>query len=280
MIQRADARIIKHLYVDAGLSRDAIAKRLSVPNSRVTNSLHQSAVEIRPQRTPTIVTELVTSRPTPPRIAIYKGQVIVKRQIRLTLELAYVLGWILGDGYTNKREIDAIVSARERELIEPFVKRVLERFGRVFVVPRHGAFLIRCNSTALSRVLCTDEGTRCWENIDFALSLPKFASALIAGFWDADGGIYHEANGTLRAHLYNSNLLLLDKIASAMQNLYGIESTMYKRKENKESPSSKIHARRDRFDLYVPARSNALWARYIGRYMLLPWKTPIKSAQD
>ncbi len=277
---RADAKTIKRLYVDEGLSRDAVASRLGMPSSFVTRSLRQCGVEIRPKRTPTIVTELATSRPHRPRIVINGGQVVVKRQIRLTMKLAYTLGWILGDGYANRREVDAIVSERERSLIEPFVRRVLGRFGSVYVVPRHGAFLIRCNSTVLSRVLCSPTGTRYWGNVDFVLRSPRYAAALIAGFWDADGGVYREANGTLRAHLYNSNLLLLDKIADTLKTTYGIEATIYKRNQNKNSSSSGIHARSDRFDLYIQAKSNGLWARHISRFMLLPWKKPVTSAQN
>ena len=112
----------------------------------------------------TIVTELVTSIPNHPRIVMDRGQPIMKCQIRLTLELTYALGWIVGDGYANRREIDAIVSLRERSLIEPIVRRELERFGTVFVVPRNGVLLIRCNSTLLSRALCSPKGTWYWEN--------------------------------------------------------------------------------------------------------------------
>ncbi|MDV3278734.1 MAG: hypothetical protein LYZ69_09785 [Nitrososphaerales archaeon] len=279
MIGKVDARTIKDLYVDEGLPRDIIARRLGLSNTFVTRSLRQSGVEIRPKRTPTIVTELVTSAPHSPRIVIDRGQVVVKHQIRLTMKLAYTLGWILGDGYANRREVDAIVSERERSLIEPVVKRVLKRFGNVYVVPRHGVFIIRCNSTVLSRSLCSYKGARYWENIDFILQSQMYARSLIAGFWDADGGVYREANGTLRAHLYNSNLLLLDKIADAMQTMYGIEVAIYKRKDSENSSSSKIHARLDRFDLYVKARSNRLWTRHISRLMLLPWKKPVRLAQ-
>jgi hypothetical protein len=202
------------------------------------------------------------------------GMAIVKHQIRLTAELAYTLGWVLGDGYVNKREMDAIVSERERSFIEPFVKPVLGGFGSVFVVPRNGALIIRCNSTVLSRTLCSPKGTRIWPNVDFILDSSRYARCLIAGFWDADGGIYREVNGTVRAHLYNSNLFLLDRVARAMEVLYGIEVSIYKRKANDERPESKIHAHKDRFDLYVLARSNNLWKKYIARFMLIPWKKP------
>jgi hypothetical protein len=136
MNTRPSSRTIKRLYLDEGLSRTAIAGRLGVPHSFVTKSLSQSSVDMRPQKTPTIVTELVTSEPHRPRTVMDKGRPIMKCQIRLTLELTYTLGWILGDGYANKREIDAIVSLREQLLNEPLVRRELERFGKVFVVPR------------------------------------------------------------------------------------------------------------------------------------------------
>jgi LAGLIDADG-like domain len=272
---RPSSRTIKRLYLDEGLSRTAIARRLHIPSSFVTKSLSQSGVDMRPQITPTIVSELVKSRPHRPHIVMDKGQPILKCQIRLTLELAYTLGWIVGDGYANKREIDAIVSLRERSLIESFVTRELERFGTVFVVPRSSVLLVRCNSTMLSRILCSPRGTWYWENVDFVLHSRKYASAFIAGFWDADGGIYRETNGTVRTHLYNSDLLLLNKIAHALQSLYGIETRIYKRKKNKDDPSSKIHQRLDRFDLYVRSKSNDRWGRYIARFMLLPWKKPV-----
>jgi hypothetical protein len=274
MVSSINPRAIRRLYVEEGLSRDKIARMLRVNHSIITNALRQSGVQIRPPRTPIIATELTMSNPHRPRIMISGGQVIVRHQVRLTLRLAYLLGWIIGDGYANRREIDAIVSLRESKLVEPSFKRLLESFGSVFVVPRHGAHIIRCNSTVLARVLCTASGQRYWKNVDFILQSPKFAPMFIAGFWDADGGVFHEANGAFRAHLYNSRLALLEKIAYALDRHLGIKVTVYKRKPNTLQVNSKIHARSDRFDLYVPARSNYLWARHIGKHMLLPWKRP------
>jgi hypothetical protein len=274
MATRVNPNAIRRLYVEEGLSRDKIAHRLGVNHSIITNALRQAGVELRPPRTPIIVTDLTASNPHRPRIMISRGQVIVRYQVRLTLKLAYLLGWIIGDGYANRREIDAIVSLRESKLVEPSFKLLLECFGRVFVVPRHGAHIIRCNSTVLARVLCTASGQRYWKNVDFILQSPKFAAMFIAGFWDADGGVFHEANGAFRAHLYNSRLALLEKIALALNRHFGIEVTVYKRKPNTSLVDTKIHARSDRFDLYVPARSNHLWAKHIGRHMLLPWKRP------
>jgi hypothetical protein len=274
MAGNADARTVKRLYVEEGLSRDRMALRLGVPRHVITSTLRRSGVEIRPPITPSIVTELTTSNPLPPRILSCGGKVIVRHQVRLTTRLAYVLGWIIGDGYVNRREIDAIVSLRELTFIEPFVRAVLERHGKVYVVPRHGTHIFRCDSTKLARVLCTAAGQRYWKNIDFVLDSPRFASAFIAGFWDADGGVFHESNGVFRAHLYNSNLVLLEKVASALIRHFGIEVKVYKRKTSKSPPTSKIQAQSDRFDLYVPVKGNTQWANRIGRRMLLPWKRP------
>lgn len=102
------------------------------------------------------------------------GVSIVKHQVRLTAELAYTLGWVLGDGYTNKREIDPIVSEREQRFIEPLVRSVLGSFGSVFIVPRNGALLIRCNSTVLSRAICSPKGARIWQNVDFVLDSSRY----------------------------------------------------------------------------------------------------------
>jgi LAGLIDADG-like domain len=274
MVSGVNPIAVRRLYVEEGLSRDKISQMLGVNHSIVTNALRQSGVKPRPQRTPIIVTELTESNPNRPRIMISRGRVIVRHQVRLTLNLAYLLGWIIGDGYANRREIDAIVSLRESKLVEPLFRAQLERFGSVFVVPRHGAHIIRCNSTVLARVLCTATGKRYWTNIDFILQSPRFAPVFIAGFWDADGGVFHEANGAFRAHLYNSRLLLLEKIVHALNQHLGIEVKVYKRKQNRSLPETKIHARSDRYDLYVRAKSNHLWAKRIGRHMLLPWKRP------
>jgi hypothetical protein len=268
------SRTIIRLYVQKGLPRDKIALMLGLPHSTITDTLRRHGVKMRPPRTPTMLSELTISKPHHPRIENLEGQVIVRHQIRLTKKLAYLLGWIVGDGYSNRREIDAIVSLRERRIIEPFAKGILARFGKILVVPRNGAHIIRCSSTKLARVLCTASGQRYWENVDFMLQLPEFAASFIAGFWDADGGVFREANGAFRAHLYNSNLLLLEKIADALSKEFRIEVTIYKRKTNEFSPESKIHEQSDRFDLYVKAEGNELWARHIGRRMLLPWKRP------
>jgi hypothetical protein len=110
--------------------------------------------------------------------------------------------------------------------------------------------------------------------VEFILESPRFAAPFIAGLWDADGGTFHEANGSFRAHLYNSNLFLIEKVADALSNHFGIEVTLYKRKTNEFPLDSKIHEQSDRFDLYVQSRANEHWARHIGKHMLLPWKKP------
>jgi LAGLIDADG-like domain len=274
MASYAEARSISRLYVEEGLSRDKIALVLGLPHSAVTNTLRKSGIQMRPPRTPTMFTELTKSKPHPPRIESLESQVVVRHQIRITTKLAYLLGWIVGDGYSNKREIDAIVSSRERRLVELAIKALLARFGKVIVVPRHGVHIVRCSSTELARVLCTATGQRYWKNVDFILESPRFAAAFIAGLWDADGGIFREANGASRAHLYNSNLLLLERIADALSKQFRIEVTIYKRKTNEFSPDSKIHEQSDRFNLYIRAEGNDRWAQCIGRHMLLPWKRP------
>lgn len=114
---------------------------------------------------------------------------------------------------------------------------------------------------------------RYWKNVDFILESPKFAAAFIAGFWDADGDVFHEPNGAFRARLYNSNLSLLKKIANAMAKHFRIEVRLYKRK-TVTLPQDSIRARSVRYDLYVKAGANSLWAKYIGRHMRLPWKKP------
>lgn len=272
MSTRPSPATIKYLYLRQGLSRDGVAKRLHVSRSLIATSLHNSRIKLRPRRTPSTVTTIVTKAPHAPRITMEGERVVVQHQVRLTRRLAYTLGLVLGDGYVNKREIDAIISAREQPLIEPIVRRELERFGHVFTITRFGTLIIRCNSTLLARALCSPNGKRYYSNIDFILHSHRYASSFITGFWDADGGKYREPNGTTRAHLYNSRPHNLEKIAVALQTLYAIETTIYKRAKNKCYASSGIHQRLDRFDLYVRAKSNKSWLHNIANLVVLPWK--------
>ncbi len=158
---------------------------------------------------------------------------------------------------------------REREIMEPIIEEEIGHFGKVTKAERNG-LLLSSSSRMLSRILSTYEGNQNWENIDVILSSPRFACNLIAGLWDADGGVYRERSGQLRIHLYNSDLRLLDEIAESLYKVYAIETALYKRPAN--SPESRILTRSDRFDLYVIASSNATWVRTIGTRMFLPWK--------
>jgi hypothetical protein len=212
---------------------------------------------MRPQRATPFNTELVVSKARLPRIVLVNGQPVKKFQVRLDRKLSYALGWVLGDGYVNTREIDAIVSSRERDIMEPFLRSVLERFGKVFVVGRHGVYIIRCNSTVLSRVLCSSDGERYRDNIETILDSRIYAAYLIAGFWDADGGCYVDKTHNARAHLWNSNLVLLDKVAEVLENSYGIQTTIYKRSEYDSAPFTGIRRKSEHFDLYVHAKSMA-----------------------
>lgn len=261
---------IKILYVEQGLSRDTVAKKLGVPASLVSRSLRDAGIPLRPQKAPFLLPEIVTHQPDNPKTMILKGQPVLRVQIRLDRRIAYLVGWLLGDGSVNGREAIAILSSQERKIVEPHIRPVMERFGSVFVVRRFGCFLLRCTSSILARLLSDFQGRRSFDNVNRILCTKAYAGYLVAGLWDADGSVYTERSGK-RIHLYNSNLDLLDKVAEALEQLYKISSTIYKRKEYAET-SSNIRGRRDRFDLYVRAESNEKWLNFIGRHMIIPWK--------
>jgi hypothetical protein len=172
------ARTIVRLYVAKGLSRDKIADMLGLPHSAITNTLRKSGVKMRPPRTPIMVTELTFSKAHHLRIGSLEGRVVIRHQVRLNTKLAYSLGWIVGDGHANRREIDAIVSVRERKLIEPSVKAVLERFGKVLIVPRSGVHIIRCSSTKTCETPLLVHWTKVLEERGVHTRVPKIRSTI------------------------------------------------------------------------------------------------------
>jgi hypothetical protein len=242
---------------------------LSISTSVVTRALEESGVRLRPNKTPWIQTILVYSRTRRRRIELLQECPVIIHEIVIDGELSYLLGWMLGDGHFGARQAVAIMAARERAIIEPRIRPVLERFGSVNSTWRNNALLLHTSSRIVPRILCRHDGSRIWRNIDKVLESPRFAATLIAGLWDADGGAYVERSGAIRVHLYNSNLELLRRVAEALERHYGVTTALYRRRE---SDSSKIVQNSDRYDLYVLAKGRDSWFENIGQKMMLPWK--------
>jgi intein-encoded DNA endonuclease-like protein len=190
-------------------------------------------------------------------------------------ELAYVIGAVLGDGYAHMRRriikgySDSIIGleARDREFVEEFGRRLAKVLNRREIRPRYrrssGRYVVEAKSKTLYELL------RKPVDLDrlkpYVEHCERCVAAFIRSFADSEGCVDKKG----RIHIYNTDLRLLTYIKELLRRL-GIDSADPKlhtrRGTIKRDPRTgrQYVAKKDVYVIYVRARSNTNFYRYVG----------------
>jgi hypothetical protein len=84
---------IRNLYITQRLPRDRVARELGVSTSLVSRSLLRMGISLRPRGTPRRPRVIDLRKPEAPDIRMVNGQAVLSVQIRLTTDIAYLVGW-------------------------------------------------------------------------------------------------------------------------------------------------------------------------------------------
>lgn len=165
------------------------------------------------------------------RIEYVGGMYVTMHYIYPFPEMAYIIGFILGDGTVYYKTVSLYNT--EFGFFEEILKRARKVANRFDVgvgityydkdmktVDRSEVYLwrITISSSALARALITPEGTIREDALD-TLFKPHIKPNFLAGLWDADGTIkFRAVNRRIDIELYQSqhNLPLLQRIASEL----------------------------------------------------------------
>lgn len=182
--------------------------------------------------------------------------------VRITPELAYVIGFTLGDGSVQKYSVEVFNKNRNlKEILFDY----LEPYGSITEEERkNGLWRLRLSNGRIANLIKDKEGIR-KDTIDYIFNKDELARKFIAAFWDAEGTTRKQGN-YYHLYLYNSNGYLINKICKFLK-FREIEYSIHSRKtrdkngfiNGREVKSQKILHR-----ICIPKSHFLCWVSEIG----------------
>lgn len=189
-----------------------------------------------------------------------------KSTIKITPELAYVIGFALGDGAIQKYAVEVF---NKDEKLKPELLNFLKPFGTVSEKTRDdGLWKIRLSSVLIANLIKDKTGIR-KDTIEYILKNDSLAKKFIAAFWDAEGSVLRQKN-YFHINLNNSNKYLLDEIMHFLKN-HNIDCTIIEIKARERTyflKGREVVAKKKLYRLNVLKKSFILWANEIGLHLL------------
>lgn len=188
--------------------------------------------------------------------------------IKITPELAYVIGFALGDGSISQYMVE--VFNKDRKLREPLFE-FLKPYGTISEEERiNGLWRLRLSNGRIANLIKDSEGIR-YDTLDYIFKNDDLARRFIAGFWDAEGTVRKQNKyNYYNIYVYNSKEYLLKRIEEFFTKK-GIKCS----KLSKEPPKGiryirgrRIYSKKIVHRLSVPKGSAKKWINEIGVNML------------
>lgn len=188
-------------------------------------------------------------------------------------DLAYFLGFAIGDGSFAQRSVSIHQSMGEKDylpILESLLVRLSRKLGGGVNRSIHQGRLLDltwCNSR-ISRMIMFLHEVR-YDQIDGFLN-GRFSAEFVAGFWDADGDVDRQ-----HPRLHNTDLRLLQAVHLVLTERFGVQS--YLRASTPVGSKRiirgiEIISRRPLYRLQVARRSRKKWAQTIGLKLRNPRK--------
>ncbi|HLD59142.1 MAG TPA: LAGLIDADG family homing endonuclease [archaeon] len=194
------------------------------------------------------------------------GNIYKKNIIEITPELAYIIGFTLGDGSVQKFQVE--VFNKDKELREPLLN-FMQKYGAVTQEERpNGLWRLRLSDVLIADLIKNQEGIR-KDTIEYILKKDELAKKFIAAFWDAEGSVLKQEN-YIHVYLYNSNKYLIDRIKEYLESK-GIESSILSmdgRGRKYFYNGKPIIAKKIIFRLSIPKKHLTKWINEIGIHLL------------
>jgi len=186
--------------------------------------------------------------------------------VEITPELAYVIGFALGDGSIQKYCVE--VFNKDKELEKP-LSDILKKFGTVTESKRDdGLWKLRLSSKRIAHLIKDENGIR-KDTIEHIFNNEKLAKKFIAAFWDAEGSVLKHKNRFF-VYLYNSDKWLVDKIRDFLK-LKKIESSILSidgRKRIYSYNGRPVISKKIIYRLSIPKKFRNKWIELIGINLL------------
>ena len=202
------------------------------------------------------------------------SQIIIKNKlsinkvstIQITPELAYVIGFALGDGSIQKYQVELFNQDRK---LKDHLFKYLKPYGTITEDERYDKlWRLRLSNGKIANLIKNEKGIR-KDTIDYIFNNINLAKNFIAAFWDAEGSVLKQ-NNYFHIYLYNSNNYIITKICQFFK-LNNIKFSILERKtrdkdcifNNRIVKSNKMIKR-----ISIPKVSSLAWVKLIGINLL------------
>lgn len=155
--------------------------------------------------------------------------------IKITPELAYAIGFTLGDGSVQKWAVEVF---NKDESLRKVLLDYLEPYGSITQEERqNGLWRLRLSNGKIANLIKNEKGIR-QDTLDYIFNNEELTRRFIAAFWDAEGSVLRQIKGNSRyyhIYLYNSNKYLIGKICSFLNSKnikFSIHERMIRNKPN------------------------------------------------
>lgn len=188
--------------------------------------------------------------------------------INITPELAYVIGFVLGDGSTQQYMVE--VFNKDRNL-RNILFNYLKPYGTITKEERkNGLWRLRLSNGRIANLIKDKKGIR-EDTLDYIFNNDKLAKNFVAAFWDAEGSVRvrSDAKNGYYVYLYNSNSLLLDKICSFLKSK-DIKFSILNLKHRTTTyfiNGRLVTPRKLLQRISIPKSSSLKWVKEIGKYL-------------
>ncbi len=193
--------------------------------------------------------------------------------VKITPELAYVIGFALGDGTVERFSFD--VFNKDLKLKENLLK-FLKPYGSITEKNRNDKlWTFRLSNVKIANLIKDENGIR-QDTLDYIFSNDKLAKSFIAAFWDAEGTVRRQGN-YFHIYLYNTNKILIDRIGIYLVDKtikYSIHSRK-SRDKNGIINGKKIVSRKILHRISIPKSSIQKWIGVIGNNLLHSKKSEV-----
>jgi hypothetical protein len=200
-------------------------------------------------------------------IVLSSGNAVKKvSAVNITPQLAYVIGFALGDGSVQKYMVE--VFNKDAPLID-VLHGFMKRYGTASKVQRKdGLYKIRLSSGLIANLIRNEKNLR-EDTLDYIFGNDELARNFIAAFWDAEGTVRRQAN-YYHLYLYNSNELIMQRIKEYLT-LKDIKFSILTRSDSGQVyfyKQQRIISRKPVHRINIHKVSWQNWIDEVGKYLL------------
>ena len=193
------------------------------------------------------------------------GKLYVAETVKITPELAYVIGFTLGDGSVQHYQIE--VFNKDKGLKEILFK-YLKHYGNITEEERpNGLWRLRLSSVVIANLIKNKNKIR-RDTIDYIFKNKELVRNFIGAFWDAEGTVRRQKS-YYHLYLYNSNKYLIDKICEYLKSKK-IKFSIHIRKTRDRDffiNGSPVISKKNLYRICVHKISYKEWLKNIGSYI-------------